>query len=58
MNFTVPLDLQPYTFMYRRPTTLSRAGLFIDPFTPLVLLQLLNCLLSCYGYWACLACLR
>lgn len=36
VNFTIPLDLQPYTFMYRRPTTLSRAVLFIDPFTPLV----------------------
>ena len=54
VNFTVPLDLQPYTFMYRRPTTLSRAGLFIDPFTPLVLLQLLTCLLWLLG----LACLR
>eukprot|EP00092_Neocalanus_flemingeri_P000465 GFUD01000495.1.p1 GENE.GFUD01000495.1~~GFUD01000495.1.p1 ORF type:complete len:837 (+),score=225.49 GFUD01000495.1:88-2598(+) len=36
VNFTMPLDLQPYTFMYRRPTELSRAVLFIDPFTPLV----------------------
>ena len=36
VNFTMPIDLQPYTFMYRRPTTLSRAVLFIDPFTPLV----------------------
>jgi len=36
VNFTKPLDLQPYTFMYRRPTELSRAVLFIDPFTPLV----------------------
>ena len=36
VNFTKALDLQPYTFMYRRPTELSRAVLFIDPFTPLV----------------------
>jgi len=36
VNFTMPLDLQPYTFMYRRPAPLSRAVLFIDPFTPLV----------------------
>ena len=36
VNFSMPLDLQPYTFMYRRPTTLSRAVLFVDPFTPFV----------------------
>jgi len=36
VNFSMPLDLQPYTFMYRRPAALSRAVLFIDPFTPLV----------------------
>lgn len=36
VNFSMPLDLQPYTFMYRRPEAQSRAVLFIDPFTPLV----------------------
>lgn len=36
VNFTVPLDMQPYAFMYRRPKELSRYLLFIDPFTPSV----------------------
>ena len=36
VNFTSALDLHPYAFMYRRPKEVSRAILFIDPFTPLV----------------------
>lgn len=36
VNFTVPIDVQPYTFMYRRPTQISRAGLFFAAFTPMV----------------------
>lgn len=36
INFTLPIDLEPYTFMFRRPQELSRALLFVDPFTPLV----------------------
>ena len=36
VNFSYALDLQPYAFMYRRPKEVSRAILFIDPFTPLV----------------------
>lgn len=36
VNFTKSIDVQPYTFMYRRPTELSRAVLFIDPFKPIV----------------------
>jgi hypothetical protein len=36
VNFTYPFDIQPYTIMYRRPRELSRAMLFINPFTPLV----------------------
>ena len=36
INFTDPIDLQPYSFMYRRPRELSRASIFINPFTPLV----------------------
>ena len=34
VNFTDAFDLQPYAFMYRRPKTLSRASMFIDPFMP------------------------
>ena len=40
VNFTEPLDMQPYTFMYRRPQELSRYLLFIDPFTPYVWLYI------------------
>ena len=36
VNFTSALDLQPYAFMYRRPKEVSRAVLFVDPFTPTV----------------------
>ena len=40
VNFTYPFDIQPYTFMYRRPRELSRTLLFVNPFTPLVRLRL------------------
>jgi len=40
VNFTETIDMQPYTFMYRRPTELSRYLLFIDPFTPMVWLYI------------------
>ena len=36
MNFSTPFDLQPYTFMFRRPTEQSKAALFTKPFTTLV----------------------
>ena len=36
VNFSTPFDLQPYTFMIRKPQELSKALLFIKPFTPLV----------------------
>ena len=36
INFTSAIDLQPYAFMYRRPKEVSRAVLFVDPFTPTV----------------------
>ena len=36
VNFTEALDIQPYAFMYRRPKQLSKALLFISPFTPYV----------------------
>ena len=36
VNFSLPVSLEPYTLMYQRPQELSRALLFIDPFTPLV----------------------
>ena len=36
VNFTVPIDLQPFSFIYRRPKELSRAGIFINPFTATV----------------------
>lgn len=37
VNFSIPFDFQPYTLMFRRPQELSKALLFIKPFTPLVL---------------------
>ncbi len=40
VNFSTPFDLQPYTFIYRRPQEVSKALLFIKPFTPLVWLCL------------------
>lgn len=36
VNFSYPFDLQPYTFAVRRPQEISKALLFIEPFTPLV----------------------
>lgn len=39
VNFSLPISLEPYTMMIRRPQELSRALLFIDPFTPLVLFR-------------------
>jgi hypothetical protein len=33
VNFTLSLDAQPYTFMFARPKQLSRAYLFIQPYT-------------------------
>ena len=40
VNFSDTVDMQPYTFIYRRPTELSRYLLFIDPFTPMVWLYI------------------
>ena len=34
VNFSLSLDAQPYTFMFARPKQLSRAYLFIQPYTP------------------------
>jgi hypothetical protein len=36
ISFTDTIDRQPYTFMYGRPQELSRALIFIEPFTPRV----------------------
>ena len=36
VNFTIPIDFQPYSFMYRQPKEISRAGIFIKPFDPFV----------------------
>ena len=36
INFSKPFDMQPYTFMYKRPTELGKEMMFIDPFQPLV----------------------
>ena len=36
VNFSRPFDLQPYTFIFRRPTVVSRATMFMDPFTTIV----------------------
>ena len=40
VKFSETIDMQPYTFIYRRPTELSRYLLFIDPFTPMVWLYI------------------
>ncbi|CAG0900474.1 unnamed protein product, partial [Darwinula stevensoni] len=34
--FTATIDIQSYSFMYSRPKELSRALIFIEPFTPFV----------------------
>ncbi|XP_032780449.2 ionotropic receptor 93a [Daphnia magna] len=34
VNFSMSLDAQPFTFMFARPKQLSRAYLFIQPYTP------------------------
>ena len=36
VNFSKPFDMQPYTFMYKRPTELTKEMMFVDPFTPMV----------------------
>ena len=36
INFSKPFDMQPYTFMYKRPQELSKEMMFVDPFTPTV----------------------
>lgn len=36
VNFSLPISLEPYTLMFERPQELSRALLFIQPFTPMV----------------------
>lgn len=33
INFTVPIGIEPYTFLVARPQELSRALLFLSPFT-------------------------
>ncbi len=33
VNFSMSIDIQPYTFMFNRPKQLSRALLFIQPYT-------------------------
>jgi hypothetical protein len=40
VNFTETIDVQPYTFMYRRPGYLTKYTLFIDPFTANVWLSI------------------
>ena len=39
VNFSKPFDMQPYTFMYKRPTELTKEMMFVDPFTPMVSLR-------------------
>ena len=36
VNFTIPISLEPYSLMFKRPQEQSKTLLFIDPFTPLV----------------------
>lgn len=33
INFTIPVGIEPYTFLVARPRELSRALLFLSPFT-------------------------
>ena len=40
VDFTETIDVQPYTFMYRRPGHLTKYTLFIDPFTANVWLSI------------------
>lgn len=42
VNFSMSLDAQPYTFMFARPKQLSRAYLFIQPYTPNVIHRCAN----------------
>lgn len=38
VNFSMSIDAQPYTFMFARPKQLNRAYLFIQPYTPNVMI--------------------
>ena len=40
VDFTAAIDFQPYGFMYRRPEEITRATIFIKPFSPFVWLCL------------------
>lgn len=33
VNFSLPLDYSPYGFMYKKPKQVTRATVFLDPFT-------------------------
>ena len=43
LNFTVPISIQPYSFIVSRPKELSRVFLFMAPFTPETWLCLAAC---------------
>ena len=52
VNFSKPFDMQPYTFMYKRPTELTKEMMFVDPFTPMVRFTALYYRLGqCDQYW-------
>ena len=36
VNFSLPFDVQPYSFMFKRPGTRDKFLIFVYPFTPLV----------------------
>lgn len=42
VNFSYSIDAQPYTFMFARPKELSRALLFVQPYTPNVTLYIMT----------------
>ena len=52
VNFSIPIILEPYRFMYRRPTEVSRAALFFLPLTPFVWLCIgITTVLMCPVLW-------
>lgn len=42
VNFTIPVSVEPYTFLIARPRELSRALLFLSPFTTNVKIKCQN----------------
>lgn len=56
VNFTIPVSVEPYTFLLARPRELSRALLFLSPFTgnvKLLITQIFK-ILSKFQTWLCI----